>query len=473
MKGYIDMDTRKMNQQEKVAYMLSEPVPHLVCQMALPTIISMLVTSFYNIVDTYFVGKISTQATGAVGVVFSVMALIQACGFFFGHGSGNFISRKLGSGEFEEANKMAATGFFSAFFTGTVLGVLGFVFLAPLAKVLGSTPTILPYTKDYMRIILIGCPFTMSSFVLNNQLRFQGSASYAMVGIVTGAVLNIILDPLLIFVCEMGVAGAALATVISQVVSFAVLFLMSRKGGNIRVRIRDFTPSAYMYKEIFRGGIPSLCRQGLASVAQICLNRAAGVYGGVYGEAYGDAAIAAMSIVGRISMFANSALIGFGQGFQPVCGMNYGAKKYDRVRQAFAFCVKYAAIFLAVISLAGFCFARPLVTLFRKEDMDVIKIGTLALRLQCIVFPLNAWIVMCNMMLQSIGKAAKASLVAAARQGFFFIPLIWILPLFFDLLGVQMCQTWSDICSFALSVPLGLGVLKEMREMKEEPGEAG
>lgn len=466
------MNVRKMNQQEKVAYMLSEPVPHLVCQMALPTIISMLVTSFYNIVDTFFVGKINTQATGAVGVVFSVMALIQACGFFFGHGSGNFISRKLGSGEFEEANKMASTGFFSAFFTGTILGILGLVFLSPLAKALGSTPTILPYTKDYMRIILMGCPFTMSSFVLNNQLRFQGSASYAMVGIVTGAVLNILLDPLFIFVCDMGVAGAALATVISQVVSFSVLFFMSRRGGNIRVRFRDFTPSAYIYKEIFRGGIPSLCRQGLASVSHICLNQAAGIYGGVYGEAYGDAAIAAMSIVGRISMFANSALIGFGQGFQPVCGMNYGAKKYARVRQAFAFCVKYAAIFLVVISLAGFGLARPLVALFRKEDADVINIGTLALRLQCIVFPLNAWIVMCNMMLQSIGKAAKASLVAAARQGFFFIPLIWTLPLFFGLLGVQMCQTWSDACSFALSVPLGLGVLKEMKEAKEEPGEA-
>ncbi|MCM1190091.1 MAG: MATE family efflux transporter [bacterium] len=458
------MNVRSMNQQEKVTYMLSEPVPHLVCQMAVPTIISMLVTSFYNMVDTFFVGKINTQATAAVGVVFSVMALIQACGFFFGHGSGNFISRKLGAGEFEEANRMASTGFFSAFLTGILLGALGLIFLTPLAGALGSTPTILPYTKDYLRIILIGCPFMMSSFVLNNQLRFQGSASYAMVGIVTGAVLNIVLDPILIFSCGMGVAGAALATVVSQVVSFGVLYLMSRRGGNIRVRLKDFTPSFFLYKEIFRGGIPSLCRQGLASIAQICLNRSAGFFGGELS----DAAIAAMSIVSRITMFANSALIGFGQGFQPVCGMNYGAKKYARVREAFWFCVKYAAVFLAVISAAGFLFAGPLVTLFRKEDLDVIRIGTLALRLQCVVFPLNAWIVMCNMMLQSIGKAAKASIVAAARQGIFFIPLIWILPLFFDLLGVQMCQTWSDICTMLLSVPLGIGVLREMKQMEEQ-----
>lgn len=458
------MNVHSMDQQEKVAYMLSEPVPRLVCQMAVPTIISMLVTSFYNMVDTFFVGKLNTQATAAVGVVFSVMAFIQAFGFFFGHGSGNFISRKLGAGEFEESNRMAAVGFFTAFFAGVIAGALGIIFLTPLAKVLGSTPTILPYTKDYLRIILIGCPFMMSSLVLNSQLRFQGSASYAMVGIVTGAVLNIVLDPLLIFVFDMEVAGAALATVVSQVVSFVILFFMSRKGGNIRIEFKNFKPSWMLYWEMFKGGIPSLCRQGLASIAQICLNRAAGTYGGDFS----DAAIAALSIVGRVSMFANSALIGFGQGFQPVCGMNYGAKHYSRVREAFRFCVKYAAVFLIVVSVAGFVFAEPLVTLFRKEDGDVIRIGTLALRLQCLVFPLNAWIVMCNMMLQSIGKAAKASFVAAARQGIFFIPLIYILPAFFGLLGVQMCQTWSDVCSFLLSVPLGISVLREMKAQEQQ-----
>ena len=458
------MNVRNMNQEEKVSYMLSEPVPHLVCQMAVPTIISMLVTSFYNMVDTFFVGKINTQATAAVGVVFSVMAFIQACGFFFGHGSGNYISRKLGAKEFDEANVMAATGFFTAFFTGIVAAVAGLCLLTPLARVLGSTPTILPYTKDYLRIILIGCPFMMSSLVLNNQLRFQGSASYAMVGIVTGGLLNIVLDPLFIFTCGMGVAGAALATIISQIVSFVILFLMSRRGGNIRIEFRNFKPTWELYKEIFRGGVPSLCRQGLASIAQVCLNHSAGAFGG----AYSDAAIAAMSIVGRISMFANSALIGFGQGFQPVCGMNYGAKKFRRVRQAFAFCVKYAAVFLVIVSAAGIIFAEPLVTCFRREDAEVIRIGTLALRLQCIVFPLNAWVVMSNMMLQSIGKAARASLIAASRQGIFFIPLIWILPQVFGLPGVQMCQTWSDILTFVVSVPMCVGVLREMKRAESQ-----
>lgn len=459
------MRVSSMSQKEKVAYMQSEPIPHLVCQMAVPTIISMLVTSFYNMADTFFVGRINTQATAAVGVVFSVMALIQACGFFFGHGSGNYISRMLGAGEYDKANTMAATGFFCAFITGIVGGILGHIFLEPLALILGSTPTILPYTKDYLGVILLGAPFMMSSLVLNNQLRFQGSASYAMVGIVSGAALNIALDPLLIFVCGMGVAGAAVATTVSQIVSFSLLFLMSRRGGNISIHIKNFRPTWYYLKEITRGGLPSLLRQGLASIAQICLNHSAGVYGGDYS----DAAIAGMSIVNRVTMFANSALIGFGQGFQPVCGMNYGGKKYDRVREAFFFCVKYAAVFLLVISVVGFIFAEPVVTIFRREDADVIRIGTLALRFQAVVFPLNSWIVMSNMMLQSIGKAGRASLLASARQGLFLIPFILILPMFLGLLGVQMSQMCSDICSFVLSLPLTWSVLQEMNRTKSIP----
>ena len=456
------MKHHAMNQEEKVTYMTTMPVKGLVCEMAVPTIISMLVTSFYNMADTFFVGRINTQSTAAVGVVFSVMALIQALGFFFGHGSGNYISRRLGARDYEHANVMAANGFFCAFLCGIVVEILGLIFLEPIAVLLGSTPTILPYTKAYLRIILLGTPFMTSSLVLNNQLRFQGSASYAMVGIVTGAVLNIGLDPLLIFVCDMGVAGAALATIISQICSFVLLLVGSTKGGNIRIRFQNFHPTLYYLGEMVRGGFPSLCRQGLGSIAGIFLNHAAGSYAGIYG----DAAIAGMSIVTRVTMFANSALIGFGQGFQPVCGMNYGAGKYSRVREAFWFCVKGATVFLIAVSIAGFLFAEPIVTLFRKDDIDVIRIGTLALRLQCIVFPFGAWIVMCNMMLQSIGKAVRASIVAAARQGLFFIPLILILPRIFGLFGVQVCQTVSDVFSLMLSIPFGLSVLNEMK--KEE-----
>ena len=462
------MNIRKMNQEEKVKYMVSAPVNRLIVQMAVPTIISMLVTSFYNMADTFFVGKINNQATGAVGVVFSVMALIQACGFFFGHGSGNFISRKLGAGEYEEANAMAATGFFLAFGAGVLAMLGGLVFLEPLAKLLGSTPTILPYTMDYLRFILFGAPFMMSSLVLNNQLRFQGSASYAMVGIVTGAVINIVLDPVLIFVFQMGVAGASLATVISQISSFLILLFMGRRGGNIRIHIKNFSCSPYYLKEICRGGFPSLCRQGLGSVAQISLNRVAGTYGMLAGgKEYADAAIAAMSVVHRVSMFANSALIGFGQGFQPVCGMNYGAKKPDRVREGFFFCVKYATLFLVVISMAGFIFAGPVVAVFR-DDARVVEIGTLALRLHCVAFPLNGWIVMSNMLLQALGKGVRASVSSSARQGLFFLPLIWVLPIGFGLLGVQMAQPVADVCTFLFTFIMVGSVLKELKRCVTE-----
>lgn len=445
-------------QEEKVKYMTTAPVRRLVCSLAVPTIISMLVTSFYNMADTFFVGKINTSATAAVGVVFSVMAFIQALGFFFGHGSGNYISRKLGAGEYEVASVMASTGFAYAFACGLLVTALGLVFLEPLSCLLGSTPTILPYTKSYLKIILFGAPFMTSSLVLNNQLRFQGSASYAMVGIVTGAVINIILDPLLIFSFHMGIAGAAAATVSSQIISFGLLWAGSRRGGNIVIHFRNFSRDLYYLKEIVRGGLPSLCRQGLASISVTCMNQAAGIYG--------DAAIAGMSIVGRISMFANSALIGFGQGFQPVCGMNYGAGKMERVREAYFFCVKYAFVFLVVISVLGYTGAESIVSLFRKDDAQVIAVGTLALRLQILSFPLGAWIVMCNMMLQSIGRAVKASVVAAGRQGLFFLPLIAVLPGMFGLLGVQMCQTVADACAFLLSIPLGVSVLNEMKRQE-------
>lgn len=457
------MATKNMTQEEKVTYMTTKAVPPLICEMAVPTIISMLVTAFYNMADTFFVGRLNTQSTAAVGIVFTVMALIQAFGFFYGQGSGNYISRKLGAREYEDAAVMASTGFFMSIFTGIVIAILGLIFLEPLSLFLGSTETILPYTKAYLRIILLGAPFIMSSFVLNNQLRFQGSASYAMVGIVSGAIVNVILDPIFIFIFEMGVAGAALATLISQIVSFILLCIGSSKGGNIRISFKNFHPQFSLLWEMGRGGFPSLCRQGLASVSGMLLNHAAGTYGGIYG----DAAIAAMSIVTRVSMFANSALIGFGQGFQPVCGMNFGAKKYARVREGFGFCVKYSFLFLTIVSALGFIFAQPIVSVFRS-DVDVIRIGTLALRLHCLTFPLMAWIVMCNMMLQSMGRAGKASLISAARQGVFFIPFLLILTRLFGLFGVQVCQPVADLCAFALAVPLGINELKQMKTLEKE-----
>lgn len=444
------------NQKSKFTLMTTAPVPSLIRKLAIPTIISMLITSFYVMADTYFVGQINTQSTAAVGISFSVMAIIQALGFFCGHGSGNYISRRLGAQDYENAEKMAATGFFCAFLIGIAVTVIGLVFLTPISSMLGSTPTIQPYTETYLGIILLGAPFMASSLVLNNQMRFQGNAIYAMFGIGLGAILNIALDPLLIFTFDMGIKGAAIATLASQVCSFLLLLYLDSRGTNIRIRFKHFSPTPALLKEIVYGGSPSLCRQGLASLATILLNVSAGVYG--------DAAIAGMSIVTRICMFINSFVIGFGQGFQPVCGFNYGAGFYRRVREGFWYCVKTGIVFLTLCSIIGYIYAPEIVTWFRKDDIHVIEIGARALRWQLITLPLGAWVILCNMLLQTIRKPVQAVILSSARQGLFFIPFILILPYFLGLQGVEMCQAAADLCSFLLAIPLTVPILKSFRK---------
>ena len=446
-------------QEQKFHQLTEEPVSRVISHLAVPCIISMLVTAFYNMADTFFVGMLrSNAANGAVGVVFSMMAVIQAVGFFFVHGSGNFISRELGRRNTDSASNMAATGFFSALFTGLLICVFGEIFLTPLAAFLGSSPTILPYAKDYLRVILIGAPWMTASLVLNNQLRFQGNAIYGTIGIASGAVLNIGLDPLLIFVFDLGVAGAAWATIISQFAGFCLLLAGCTRGATLHIHISRVQLKWSYFKLIIQGGLPSLARQSLASVATICLNHAA--------MPYGDAAIAAMGVVQRITTFGASAMIGFGQGFQPVCGFNYGARLYHRVKEGFWFCVKVAAVFLLVIGALGFAFAPQLIALFR-DDPGVIAIGTVALRFQCVTFFFQAWITMSNMMLQTIGRTVPATFVAMARQGIFFIPLVWLLSLSpLGLLGVQMAQSVSDLLTLAAAVPIQLYVLRQMSQMQ-------
>ena len=447
-------------QEQKYIQMTQPPVEKLIARLAVPCIISMLVTSFYNMADTFFVGMLkSNAATGAVGVVYSMMAIIQAVGFFFGQGSGNYISRMLGAKRYDEAETMAATGFFSALGVGALICAAGQLFLEPLAYLLGSTETILPHTKEYLQVILLGAPWMTASLVLNNQLRFQGGAVYAMVGITTGAVLNIILDPVFIFTLDMGVAGAGWATIISQFVSFCLLLIGCTRGSNIRIRIRKFRIRWFYYKMIFKGGLPSLARQSLASLATICLNHSAG--------SFGDAAVAAMGVVQRIAMFGASAMLGFGQGFQPVCGFNYGAKLYDRVKRGFWFCVKVATASLTVTAVCGFIFAEDLIALFR-DDPDVIACGAMALRFQCITFPVQAWVVSSNMLQQSIGRTVPATFLSVARQGLFFIPMVLILPAVLGLLGIQMAQSAADLFTFICAVPIQLHVLKNLEHNPDQ-----
>lgn len=445
-----------MNQRDaKYEKMTTQPVWRLVCTFAVPSMVCMLVTGLYNVVDTFFVGKIDTQSTAALGIVFVYMTLIQAISFFFGHGSGNFISRALGARQSEQAETMAATGFFTAVLMAGLLALCGFLFMDPLLRFFGSTPTILPVARPYFAYVLIGTPFISGVFVMNNQMRLQGNAMMSMVGVLSGAVLNILLDPLFIFVLDMGVAGAGLATAVSQFVSFWIMFAIIGRNGGIRIRLRNFQPSVARYREIIAGGLPSLVRQGLISVVSVCVNNLA--------AQYGDPAVAAFSVVNRVMALVLAALLGFGQGFQPVCGFNYGAKLFDRVRRAFRFSVLVATVYSLVISALGLLLAPDVIRVFRAEDVEVVAIGTQVLRYQCLSFPLVGFVVIANMYLQNTRQTVSATLVAIARHGLFYIPLLYVGSVFFGLQGMVVAQPIADVFSIAMSVPLCLHALHTMK----------
>lgn len=449
-------EDEKLKIEQKREKMLTSPVKGLVCEMAVPTIISMLVTAFYNLADTFFVGKIGTNsATGAVGIVFSYMTIVQAIGFFFGNGSGNYISRAIGRKDYKRAEKMASTAFFSCLALGVVLGAIGLIFRFPLVKLFGATATMTEESVAYLTYILIGTPYMMSAFVLNNQLRFQGNSFFAMLGLVAGAVLNIGLDPLFIFAFKMGVSGAALATIISQLVSFVILFVGCQRSSNITLRLKNISFEFLYFKEIFAGGFPSLCRQGLASVSTLVLNRLAGNYG--------DAAIAAFTVVTKITNIAGSAMIGFGQGFQPVCGYNYGAKRYDRVKKAVWFCVEVSTVFLAIAAVVIGIFAPSLVAFFR-DDAQVIAIGSAAMRYECFAVPLLGWIIMMNMFLQTTRRVVSASVLAMARQGIVLIPVLYVLTHFMGIVGLEIAQPVADFITFLIALPIGAYRLKKLGE---------
>ena len=425
--------------QSKHELLTETPIPKLVWKLAVPTIISMLVTGIYNTADTYFVGQISTEATAAVGLVFTVMAIIQSLGFFCGHGSGN-----------------AVTGFTLALIIGTVLAILGILFSDTLADFIGATENSRQHTVEYMQVILLGAPFMVGQFVINNQLRFQGSAMIAMAGLMVGAVINVGLDPLLIFVFHMGVRGAAVATVCGQITSFITLLIGFSRGGEIRYHMKNIHLNLHNLLEIANGGMPSLFRQGLAALSALLLNRFANLYGG-------DPAIAGMSIVTRILMLNVSVLIGFGQGYQPICSYNYGGGRYQRVREGFFYCLRWGTVMMTVAGALCFLGAPEIVSWFR-DDPKVITIGIQALRWQSAVLPLMATGVLTNMMLQSCGKGVIASITSSARNGIFFIPLILILPRLFGLTGVEMTQAWADVFTFLLCVPVAWRELQKMNQ---------
>ncbi len=427
-----------MSEENQFNKMMITPVEKLIPTLALPMIVSMLVTSIYNTADTFFVSQINTSASGAVGVVFSVMSILQALGFLFGMGAGSNMSRLLGNKDFKTAESVAASAFGATFLIGILIAMFGMVFNKGIVSILGATKTILPYAQDYSKYIFIGTPFICSSFVLNNIMRSQGQSFFSMLGLAFGGILNIFLDPIFIFVFKLGIEGAAIATLISQFISFLILFLFcALKGGMVKLKIRSMSKNLYIYIDILKMGFPSFSRQSLASISNILLN--------INAMIYGDAAVSAMSIVGRVSFVMTSILLGFGQGFQPVAGFAYGAKKYSRLKKAFKFTMLCGIIGLLCVSALCFLTADNIIAMFRKTDPDVIQIGSLALKLQCITMFLQPVSIISNMLLQSAGKPLEATLTSISRQGLFFIPFIIILPNIIGLMGVQISQPLSDI----------------------------
>ncbi|MBP5328410.1 MAG: MATE family efflux transporter [Spirochaetaceae bacterium] len=445
------IDTNADSQFKK---MTETPVSRLIVQLAIPTVISMLVTAIYNMADTFFVSRINTQSSAAVGIVFPIMSIIQACGFTLGMGSGSLVSRRLGEKKNDEASCITSTAFFTAIGIGLVITILGNAFSNSFLKLVGASDSVLPYAASYAEYIFFGAPFMCAAFVLNNVLRSEGKAFFSMIALTSGGILNIFLDPLFICGFKMGISGAAIATLISQLISFSILLSwFLRKKAICRISISLYTKEIRILGLIIATGLPSLARQGLASIAAILLNRSAGVYG--------DAAVAGMSIVTKIVMFIASMMIGIGQGFTPVSGYNYGAKRYDRVKSAYRFTVCVGFCVMLFFSAPCFIFAKHVISSF-IADLTAIAIGTTALRWQVAVLPLHSLIVTTNMLMQSTGKIKSATFLSMNRQGVYFIPAILILPRLLGLTGVEVSQAVADLLSVLTAVPYMLHFFRHL-----------
>ena len=451
---FWDVTHTSTNADKQYDLMTKTPVGKLIIKLGIPTTISMLVTNIYNMADTYFVGTLGTSASGAVGIVFGLMSILQAVGFMCGHGAGSIVSRKLGAKDNETADAAGSVAFFSSLLSGVIISVLGIAFSTPLLKLLGSTDTILPYAEKYAFWILLAAPVTMASFVLNNILRYEGKAALAMIGLTAGGFLNIFGDWLLINVFELKISGAGISTAVSQAISFLILLFMFLSGKTqCKLSLKNFKKGLPQIKNVVATGLPSLTRQGLSSVSTMLLNNSAGLYG--------DAAVAGMTIVNRICFFIFAVGLGIGQGFQPVSAFNYGAKKYKRVRKGFFFTWGVGEALLAVLAVIGLIFSDNLVGFFR-DDPEVIRIGSFALKAQLIALFFQPLSICCNMTFQSVGKNKAATFLSALRSGLIFIPILLITTRFFGITGVQVSQAVSDVVTFFISLPFMIVFFKKL-----------
>lgn len=445
---------KNISHEEHYRRMAEAPVTGLVVNLAIPSVVTMLISSIYNMADTFFVSQINISASGAVGIVFSIMAIIQAIGFSLGMGSGSLVSRHLGAKENQMADTVASVGFFSALGIGSLVMVGGTLFQEQLIRFLGATETISGYAQSYAHYILFAAPLMCATYQMNNVLRGEGKAALGTVAMTTGGLLNIALDPIFIFALDMEVAGAAMATALSQCVSFFILLYIYLSGhSTVRLSIRRLPGNMGLLRNILVTGFPSLCRQGLASLASVATNRAV--------RPYGDAAIAAMSITSRIIHFQGSVVRGLSQGCQPVVGFNYGARRYRRVSDATRFTILLGTSFMLVISAALLIWAPDIMQTFCKGDVQVVSVGTLALRAYRFVAPLTGLVTTISMVLQSIGKSGQATLLSCCRQGIFLLPALAFLPVHFGLFGIQAAQPLADFLTFCVSLPLYIAFNKE------------
>ena len=452
-KNEIDIDERERRQFVK---MTQTPMARLIISLGIPTTLSMMVTSLYNLADTAFVSTLGDPAIAAVSNLLALMSIIQAVGFTYGMGSGAIVSRLLGKRDREGADRVASSAFAIAIVSGLVICLFGYIFMSPLLKLLGSTDAdVLGYSKQYARFVLLSAPIMCMSFVMNNVLRAEGKAVLSMIGLVVGAVVNVALDPILIFGFDMGVTGAAVATFVSQLLSFAVLLFMFLSGKTVaRIRLQAVSAKFATYGDIIATGFPSFCRQILASLCTVFLNRAAFTYGEIaYGKGVGGkAAQASLGVVQKMFMLAFSISLGIGQGYQPVLGYNYSAKRFDRVKSAYLFTLGFSTVLMLIFAVTCGILSTPIMKMFSLSS-QAIEIGALTLLLQCFAMPLLPLNFMAGLTYQVVGNKAIAALLSVSRQGLFYIPSVLALPRIFGILGVQMCQAVSDVFAFFFALP--------------------
>ena len=458
---FLVSNKRTAAQQDREKLMLNEPISRVIPKMAIPTIVAFLINSIYSLADTYFVSSLGTNATAAVSVNSSLDQLIMMAGSMLAVGANSYIARLLGKGDRNKASQVLSTAFFLAAFLGAALMILGITFMTPMVRLLGATPTCETYSIQYATYVLLAAPFMASNFVMNQCLRSEGSAALSMIGMGFGGILNVILDPIFIFALDMGVAGASAATAISKLVSFCILIFpyISRRS-LLHLSIRNFYFSRDIIFTIVSVGSSSMFRSALAVVAAILLNDIAGNIS--------DSVLAGIGVCTKIMMFPFSIILGFGNGFQPVAGFNWGARRYDRVRESYRFSSMVALLGGIVMGMIIGVFADKIILLFAGSDPDMHRIGALSIRLQCLALPVHAWVAIVNMLCVGLGNAKGAFLLATARQGSCFIPILYPLAWLFHANGVASVQALADVLSLILAIPIAITMTRRIRRAQEE-----